>query len=152
MLFRSLKLAKKLGAKHLINYNTTPDWDKEVMKITHGRGVDHIIEVGGSGTLPKSVNSVRIGGHIHLIGFIAKGGDDSMNFVLQTISKSINLRGVYIGPVNKFLDMNRLIEAHPQETRPVIDKVFPFDDAVKAWEHLESQKHVGKVVIQVAKD
>ncbi|KAH6912124.1 alcohol dehydrogenase superfamily protein [Coprinopsis sp. MPI-PUGE-AT-0042] len=147
-----LKIAKKLGAKHLINYNTTVDWDKEVLRITNGRGVDHIIEVGGAATLPKSVNSVRIGGYIHLIGFIAQGSDNSMNYVLQTISRSINLRGVYIGPVDKFLDMNRLIEAHPEETRPVIDKVFAFDDAIKAWEHLESQKHVGKVVIQVAKD
>lgn len=68
---KKLEVAKTLGAKHLINYKTTPDWDKEVMKITNGRGVDHIIEVGGPGTIMKSLNAVRYGGCIHVIGFVA---------------------------------------------------------------------------------
>ena len=68
---KKLEVAKKLGASHLINYKTTPDWDKEVLKITGGRGVDHVIEVGGPGTIMKSVNCTRYGGSIDVIGFVA---------------------------------------------------------------------------------
>lgn len=68
---KKLEVAKKLGATHLINYKTTPDWDKEVLKITGGRGVDHVVEVGGPGTLSKSLNCVRYGGSVNLIGFVA---------------------------------------------------------------------------------
>lgn len=67
-----LQIAKRLGAKHLINYNDTPEWDTEVMNLTEGRGVDHILEVGGPGTLEKSMKAVRFGGSIHLIGFLAQ--------------------------------------------------------------------------------
>ncbi|KAG2005600.1 alcohol dehydrogenase [Coprinopsis cinerea AmutBmut pab1-1] len=144
-----LKIAEKLGAKHLINYKKTPNWDEEVKRITNGRGVDRVIEVGGAGTLPKSVSSVRIGGSIQVIGFVAKG-EGSMDFIVPVIMKSILVRGVYIGPVSKFHSMIRLIEAHPDTTRPVIDKVFPFDQTLQAYAHLESQKHIGKVVIQVS--
>ena len=66
-----LKTAKELGAKYLINYKTTPDWDQEVLKLTGGRGVDHIIEVGGPGTIMKSMNAIRYGGSVHVIGFVA---------------------------------------------------------------------------------
>ena len=66
-----LKIAQKLGAKHLINYKKTPDWDKEVLKVTNGRGVDHIVEVGGPGTLEKSMSAVRYAGWIHTIGFVS---------------------------------------------------------------------------------
>ncbi|TFK29173.1 alcohol dehydrogenase superfamily protein [Coprinopsis marcescibilis] len=163
-----LKIAQKLGAKHLINYKKTPNWDEEVLKITGGRGVDHIIEissssnssaihltkwsqVGGAGTLKKSIKSSRIGGFVHVIGFVSKDQPD-MDLVVSVIMKTVTLRGVYIGSVSQFKDMNRLIEANPDKTRPVIDKVFSFGDALNAWAHLESQKHVGKIVIQVAKD
>ena len=68
---KKLEIAKKLGATHVINYKKTPDWDQEVLKLTNGRGVDHVIEVGGPGTIIKSVNATRIGGQIHIIGFVA---------------------------------------------------------------------------------
>ncbi|KAF8983619.1 hypothetical protein BDQ17DRAFT_1548933 [Cyathus striatus] len=144
-----LKIAAKLGAKHLINYKKTPDWDEEVKKITNGRGVDFVVEVGGEGTMPRSINAVRVGGSVAIIGFVSKdqGGTD---FIIQTISKAIILRGVYIGSVDQFRDMNRMIVANPDVTRPVIDKVFSFEEATKAYAHLESQKHVGKVVIKVS--
>ncbi|EAU87971.1 alcohol dehydrogenase superfamily protein [Coprinopsis cinerea okayama7 len=147
-----LKIAKKLGAHHVINYNKTPNWDEEVKKITNGRGVDRVIEVGGPGTLAKSLSSVRIGGSVQVIGFVGQGEGTTMDVILPVISKSILVRGVYIGPVSEFEAMNRLIEAHPETTRPVVDKVFPFDQAADAWAHLESQKHVGKIVIQVAQN
>ena len=66
-----LEVCKRLGAAHVINYKTTPDWDQEVLRITGGRGVDHVVEVGGPETLLKSVNCVRFGGSIHLLGFIS---------------------------------------------------------------------------------
>jgi NADPH:quinone reductase-like Zn-dependent oxidoreductase len=144
-----LKIAAKLGAKHLINYKTTLNWHEEVNKITKGVGVDHVIEVGG-GTLPKSIESVRMGcGQIHIIGAVStEAGDPSVIF--PVIRKAATLRGILIGSVAQFQDMNRLITANPEVTKPVVDKVFSFDKAIDAYEYLDSQKHVGKVVIKVA--
>ncbi|KAF5329391.1 hypothetical protein D9619_008958 [Psilocybe cf. subviscida] len=84
-----LNIAKLLGAKYLMNYNQTPDWDEEVEKITKGVGVDHIIEVGGVGTLYKPIKSARIGGWIHIIGFVAKGSKGPPDVFLPTVSKAI---------------------------------------------------------------
>ncbi|TFK43791.1 hypothetical protein BDQ12DRAFT_195160 [Crucibulum laeve] len=144
-----LKIASKLGANYVINYKKTPEWHEEVMKITKGVGVDHVIEVGGQGTLPKSINSVRTGGYIHIIGFVAGPSADA-NVVFPLIRKACTLRGILIGSVAQFKDMLRLIEANPEVTRPVVDKVFPFDQAIDAYAYLQSQAHVGKVVIKVA--
>ncbi|KAF8999882.1 NAD(P)-binding protein [Cyathus striatus] len=140
-----LKIAAKLGAKHLINYKKLLTGTKKLRKL----GVDFVVEVGGEGTMPRSINAVRVGGSVAIIGFVSKdqGGTD---FIIQTISKAIILRGVYIGSVDQFRDMNRMIVANPDVTRPVIDKVFSFEEATKAYAHLESQKHVGKVVIKVS--
>ncbi|KAF8204642.1 chaperonin 10-like protein [Pholiota molesta] len=127
VLDEKLKIASKLGAKHLINYKTTPNWDEEVLKITNGEGVHHVIEVGG-GTLSKSVKSARIGcGQVHIIGHVATEEGDP-NVVLPLILSAVSLRGIHIGSVAQFKDMNRLIEANPETTKPV---------------------HVGKVVIKV---
>ncbi|TEB33892.1 alcohol dehydrogenase [Coprinellus micaceus] len=145
-----LQIAEKLGAKHLINYKKTPDWDEEVLKITGGRGAEHVVEVGGAGTLPKSLASVRHGGNVPLIGFIASN-DSKDDTILTIITKAIDVRGIYIGSVTQFKEMNRLIEANPDKTVPLVDKVFPYEDVISAYAHLESQKHVGKVVIEVAK-
>ncbi|KAL0580428.1 hypothetical protein V5O48_001581 [Marasmius crinis-equi] len=147
-----LKVAQKLGAKHLINYKKTPDWDKEVLNFTNGKGVDHVIEVGGAGTLEKSMSSVRYHGWIHTIGFISGPGSGQENVIAQSITKAFSIRGIQIGSVAQrvvFEDMNRLIRANPDKTRPVVDKVFEFEDAAKAYAHLESQAHVGKIVIKV---
>ncbi|KAF4575282.1 hypothetical protein EYR40_004983 [Pleurotus pulmonarius] len=141
-----LKLAAKLGAKHLINYKTTPNWQDTVKEITNGRGVDHVIEVGGPGTLLKSIQSIKHAGWIHVIGFLAQGADASL--VGPIIGTAAYVRGVLIGSVAQFKNMNRLISAHG--LRPVVDKVFPFDQALEAYKYLESQAHVGKVVIKVA--
>ncbi|EMD30916.1 hypothetical protein CERSUDRAFT_120256 [Gelatoporia subvermispora B] len=144
-----LKIAQKLGAKHLINYKKTPDWDKEVLKLTNGRGVDHVIEVGGAGTLQRSMNAVRYAGWVHVIGFVAGQGDVS-SLPVQALSKAAMIRGILIGSRAQFEDMNRLIAA--AGLTPVVDKVFPFEETRKAYEYLESQQHVGKVVIKVAKN
>ncbi|KAF9006635.1 hypothetical protein BDQ17DRAFT_1352115 [Cyathus striatus] len=144
-----LKVATKLGAKHVINYKKVPDWDQEVLKFTNGRGVDHVIEVGGDGTLPKSIASMRHAATAHIIGFVA-GPSNSESPVISLISKAITFRGIQIGSVAQFEALNRLLAANPEVTRPVIDKVFPFEQAPDAYRHLQSQKHVGKVVIKVA--
>ncbi|KAF9496335.1 NAD-P-binding protein [Pleurotus eryngii] len=141
-----LKLAGELGAKHLINYKKNPEWQKEVKKITGGRGVDHVIEVGGPGTLPKSIQSIRLAGWIHVIGFVAGGQDSSL--VGPIVGTAANLRGILIGSVRQFKDMNRLIATH--NLRPVVNKVFPFEQTAEAYKYLESQAHVGKVVIKVS--
>ncbi|KAI3604219.1 hypothetical protein WG66_010192 [Moniliophthora roreri] len=129
-----------------------PDWEKEVMKITKGRGVDHTIEVGGPGTFAKSMQSTRFGGWIHIIGVLAMDSEEtsSTNFIISAIWRGLNFRGIQVGSVELFKVMNRLIETHPDVTRPVVDKVFSFENSIKAFEYLESQVHVGKVVIKVA--
>jgi len=144
-----LKTAKVLGAHHTINYKTTEDWDKEVLKITNGRGVNHIVEVGGGGTLAKSVNAVRMGGFIHMIGVLSQDPPKG-NAYWTIILKSATVRGIAIGSLALFKDMLRLIVANPNVAKPVVDKVFSFEEAIRAYDYLESQKHVGKVVIKVA--
>ncbi|KZT21809.1 NAD(P)-binding protein [Neolentinus lepideus HHB14362 ss-1] len=144
-----LELAKKLGAKHGINYKTHPDWEKEVLKITNGRGVDHVIEVGGPGTFDKSIASVRLGGNIYILGIVA-GLNEVSSVPLKILQKGINVRGVLVGPRSSFEDMNRLIEVN--NVKPAVSKVFSFEKAKEAYEFLQAQKHVGKVVIQVAQD
>ncbi|PBK61136.1 alcohol dehydrogenase superfamily protein [Armillaria solidipes] len=145
-----LDIAKKLGATHTINYNTTPDWDKEVLKITEGRGVDHILEVGGPGTLEKSLAAIRYVGYIHIIGAVSQNTSPATSVVGPCIGKAIILRGIRTGSVAQFESMTRLLRARPESTRPAIDKVFSFEEAVGAYAYLESQKHVGKVVIRVS--
>ncbi|KAF9256851.1 hypothetical protein L218DRAFT_1006865, partial [Marasmius fiardii PR-910] len=128
----------------------TPDWDQEVLKITDNRGVDYTLEVGGPGTFQKSLVATRIAGFISIIGALDLGSDMHAGVIQTAIRKDLNLRGFLVGPRELFKRMNRLIEAHPEGTRPVIDTVFDFTEAVMAFEHLESQQHVGKVVIKVA--
>ncbi|KIY68665.1 NAD(P)-binding protein [Cylindrobasidium torrendii FP15055 ss-10] len=126
---KKLELAKKLGATHTINYNTTPDWENEVLRLTGGEGVDHVLEVAGS-TLLQSIAAAR-------------------SLPIAALSRSVIIRGIWIGSAARFREMNRLITANPEKTRPVVDKVFGFDQAVEAFEYLDAQKHVGKIVISV---
>ncbi|KAG7445431.1 alcohol dehydrogenase superfamily protein [Guyanagaster necrorhizus] len=144
-----LAIVKKLGAAHTINYNTTPDWDKEVLRLTDGRGVDHVLEVGGPGTLEKSMAAVRYAGHVHLIGFLSMTPVPLMNVIAPCLLKAVTLRGVLVGSLAQLESINGLLRARPESTRPVIDKVFSFEEAAEAYAYMESQKHVGKIVIRV---
>ncbi|KIY64393.1 NAD-P-binding protein [Cylindrobasidium torrendii FP15055 ss-10] len=149
-----LKLAKKLGAKHGINYKTTPQWDEEVLRLTGGRGVDHVLEVSGPSTIFKSLNAVKFGGQIVIIGEVAPVEHETgtvQEVLTKTHLKLVSMRGVLVGSAESFKSMNRLIAANPDTTRPVVDKVFEFDQTIEAFEHLNSQKHVGKVVISLDK-
>ncbi|KAJ7662598.1 alcohol dehydrogenase superfamily protein [Mycena polygramma] len=143
-----LKTATKLGAKHVINYKTTVDWPAEVKKLTHGAGVDYVIEVAGNATLAKSLASVKVGGSVTIVGGVGGAGPPP-DIIFPFIIKQIKMRGVFVGSVTQFKNMNKLISANPETTRPVIDKVFSFDQAKEAYAHLQSQAHVGKVVIKI---
>lgn len=138
-----LARAKELGADAGVNYRTHPDWEKEVWTLTGKRGVDHVVEVGGAGTLPKSIAATRVGGAVHLIGVLTGGQIDP----LPIMQKAMDLRGVFVGSREMFEAMNRAVAFH--RIQPVIDRVFPFEEAQAAYRHLESQAHLGKVVIRL---
>jgi NADPH:quinone reductase-like Zn-dependent oxidoreductase len=143
---QKLKSAQKLGADHLINYKTNPDWEKEAIKFTGGRGVDHVIEVGGAGTLAKSLQAARIGGHVALIGVLTQG--DGNFDPRPLLMKNIKLQGIYVGSRDYFEAMNAAITAN--KLKPVVDRVFPFEKAKEAYEYLESGAHFGKIVIRIS--
>lgn len=138
-----LERAKELGADELINYKEREDWDKAVSELTEKRGVDHIVEVGGAGTMPKSINAVKMGGHIAVIGVLSQGGGVNPVSILQ---KSIKLQGIFVGSRQMFEDMNRLISQN--HIKPVIDKTFDFSEIQDALEYMRSGSHFGKIVIK----
>ena len=140
-----LNRAKLLGADALINYRTTPDWDQEILNQTGKAGVDHVIEVGGAGTLEKSMNAVRSGGSIHVIGALAGPGSINPRMINR---KGIRLQGIHVGSRDMFDAMNRAIALH--KLKPVIDRVFRFEDVKAAYAHQQSSQHFGKIVISVA--
>jgi NADPH:quinone reductase-like Zn-dependent oxidoreductase len=140
-----LKKAEGLGASALINYSLTPDWDQKAIELTNGVGVDHIVEVGGWGTLARSMNAVRVGGRISLIGLLT-GAEGAVN-PMPILGKQIQLQGIFVGSRDMFESMNRAIAVH--QLRPVIDRVFEFREAREALRYLESGSHFGKVVIRV---
>lgn len=137
--------ARTLGASDGVNYREHPEWHEQVLQLTGGRGVDHVLEVGGSSTLPRSIASARLGGQVHQIGVRAGAGGEIDPSV--AMRKGLILRGIYVGSREMFEAMNRAIGLH--RISPVIDRVFGFEEAKDAYRHLASQAHVGKVVIRV---
>ncbi len=137
-----LARAKEMGAWETVNYRRTPDWDQEVLKLTDGRGVDLTVEVGGPGTLQKSIEATRVAGIIGLIGILV-GGEINP---LALMRKSLRVQGIYVGSRRMFADMNRAIAAH--DLRPVIHETFEFEDAKSAYHAMEAAGHFGKLVIR----
>ena len=133
---------KKMGAEAVIDYRATPDWDKETMKLTGGRGADITVEVGGAGTLPRSFLATRLGGRIVVIGLLSGMAEVDPMPILR---RNLRVQGLYVGNRQMFEAMNRAIEA--AGLKPVIDKVFPFAQARDAYRHLKSQNHFDKIVI-----
>ena len=138
-----LDRARKLGAWQTINFRTTPDWDRAVLEITEGRGVDHVVEVGGAGTLERSINAVRVAGRVALIGVLT-GGEINPTAVMQ---KSVTLQGVYVGSREMFDAMNRAMAG--SKLHPVIDTAFDFEDARAAYHHMQGAGHFGKIVVTI---
>ncbi len=139
-----LERARALGAAEGINYKTAPEWEHSVRALTGGRGVDHVVEVGGPGTLQRSIASTAIGGHVGVIGVLTRGQIDP----LPILGGGVVLRGIFVGSRQMFEAMNRAIAQH--KIRPVIDRVFPFEEAKAAYTYLKGATHVGKVVIGIA--
>lgn len=139
-----LERAKSLGAATGINYRTTPEWDQEILRLTDGAGVDHIVEVGGPGTLERSMNAVRYAGSIYVIGAVGGRGQIDPRPINR---KSIRLQGIHGGSLEMFEAMNRAIRL--SGLRPIIDRVFPFAEAKAAYEHQISGAHFGKVVVSM---
>jgi NADPH:quinone reductase-like Zn-dependent oxidoreductase len=140
-----LARAKSLGVIHGINYKVRPDWDRAVLEFTNGRGVDHVVEVGGAGTLERSLGAVCLGGRISVIGVLTGSAQINPNFIL---GRRASVQGMSVGSTEMFEAMNRAMGA--ARLKPVIDKVFPFDQAREAFRYLESGAHFGKVVIRVS--
>jgi NADPH:quinone reductase-like Zn-dependent oxidoreductase len=143
---RNEKLARlsAFGIHETINYVDTPNWDDRARDLTGGTGVDQVIEIGGEGTLNKSIRSVRPGGTISLIGVLAGSGHVNLGPVFL---RNIRLQGIMVGSREMFERMNRGLAARP--IAPAIDRVVAFDEAPQAFAHLAGQAHVGKVVIRL---
>ncbi|EMY68344.1 zinc-dependent alcohol dehydrogenase family protein [Leptospira vanthielii] len=140
-----LEQGKELGADYLVNYKETPEWGKEVRRITKKVGADHIIEVGGAGTLEQSIAACRPFGVIHLIGILA-GKSGELN-LLPAVMNNLKIQGLVVGGRKAFIEMNQAIET--SGLRPVVDKVFSLEESADAIRYLRSGSHFGKIVIRI---
>jgi NADPH:quinone reductase-like Zn-dependent oxidoreductase len=138
-----LQRAREIGLDEAINYRTTPDWQDAVLALTGGLGVDHIVEVGGAGTIGRSLQAVRMGGSIGVIGVLSGRSEIDPTLILR---RRAGLQGISVGSREMFEAMNRAIGMHGM--RPVIDRVFSFEQAQDAWRHLQGATHFEKVVIR----
>jgi NADPH:quinone reductase-like Zn-dependent oxidoreductase len=138
-----LERVRAMGADECINYATTPEWDAELKK----RGIvpDHVVEVGGTATLAKSIKCVKMGGNIALIGNVSGGGDTN---IIPAFMKNLSLHGIFVGSREMFEALNRAVATH--QMIPATGKVFAFEDTVSAMRYMESGAHFGKVVIRVS--
>ena len=138
-----MERAKQLGASEVINFRSVQQWGRKVLEYTNGVGVDQVVEVGGAGTLAQSMEATRVGGFVGLIGILA-GTEGEVN-PIPVLMKSLRLQGVYVGSREMFEDMNTAMEVN--EIKPVIDRVFPFEEAKEALQLMEGASHFGKIVV-----
>jgi NADPH:quinone reductase-like Zn-dependent oxidoreductase len=139
-----LERLKALGADHTINYKTTPAWGARVQELTNGVGVDHVIEVGGPGTLPESIDAIRIGGHISLIGVLTGRAGDIPTAKLM--AKQARLQGLIVGSRTHQQEMIHAIEVNGMH--PILDRSFALEEIADAFRHEESGKHFGKICLE----
>jgi NADPH:quinone reductase-like Zn-dependent oxidoreductase len=139
-----LERVKQMGASDGINYKETPAWEEKVRELTGGTGVDHVVEVGGAGTLNQSLKAVRPGGFVSLIGVLSGKGDVNP---IPILMKNIRVQGIFVGHREMFETMNRAIALH--QMRPVVDRVFDFKDIQAAFTHMESGAHFGKICVRM---
>ncbi len=136
---------KELGADELINYRSDPEWGRSVGRLTGGRGVDHVVEVGGPSTLFQSMLASRVGGHIAVIGVLT--GVESQLPLGLALSRQLRLQALLVGSRSQQQEMVRAIEVNG--LRPVIDSHFPLEQIVTAFRHEESGRHFGKIVLDI---
>jgi len=139
-----LARARSLGADETINYKNNPDWDKQVRDLTDGNGVDHVVDVGGANTFDKALKCVRFAGQISVIGVLS-GPNPKLNLV-PILMQNLRIQGIIVGSRTTFEDMNRAIDFH--KMKPIIDKVFSFDQTKEAFEMMSSGAHFGKICIK----
>jgi NADPH:quinone reductase-like Zn-dependent oxidoreductase len=135
---------KALGAAAVVNYVETPDWHEKVVELTDGSGADCVVEIGGPGTLANSIKALAVGGHISLIGSSLSRSGIMLDPLLLG-GRGMTLGSISVGSRTDFEAMNRAIALH--RLRPVVDRVFPFEEAPDAYRYFESRAHFGKVVI-----
>lgn len=140
-----LARAKELGADHVINYMTTPEWGEAAKALTNDQGVDAVVEIGGTGTLVQSLKAIRRGGHIPIIGALA--GAEMGILVYDLIMTNANLHGISVGNRDDFEAMMAFVEAH--NIVPVIEKSYPFEAAATALRDIDTGKHFGKLVVSI---
>ncbi len=140
-----LERLKALGADHLINYKETPAWGPAVLGLTGGVGVDHVVEIGGAGTLDQSMLATRIGGHIALIGILAGFSGPVMTALLM--SRQLRVQGLTVGSRQQQIEMIAGLDA--TGIKPVIDRSFALAELGAAFRHQESGAHFGKIVVDI---
>ena len=133
-----LERVKALGAKDVINYSKTPDWEKEVLKITKGKGVDHILEVVGGQSINRSIEALALQGHIYVIGFLESMMAEVNLFSL--LAKQAHVQGINVGHRRAFDELS---------IKPVIDTVYSFEQAHDAYKHLY-RGAFGKIVVKIS--
>lgn len=139
-----LERARQLGADHLVNYRREQNWGERVRELTHGRGVDHVVEVGGPGTLAQSITATRIGGHIALIGVLTGLGGPVPTAALM--ARQQRLQGLIVGSRQHQIELVRAVEA--TGIKPVIDRSFALSEIAEAFELQRSGGHFGKIVLE----
>lgn len=136
-----LERVKAMGVDHVINYRTTPEWGAEAARLAGG-GVDHVVEVGGAGTLKQSIAAVGFAGEIALIGVLTREGDTSPHGLMF---KGASIRGIFVGSKGMAQRLNAFVDAHG--IKPVVDRTFTMEDARQAWDYQSSAGLFGKVAI-----
>jgi NADPH:quinone reductase-like Zn-dependent oxidoreductase len=140
-----LERLKAMGADHVINYRKNTQWGETARQLTGGRGVDHVIEVGGPSTLEQSMIAARVGAHISIIGILS-GVEGQLSFV-PALVKQLRLQGVLVGSRTQQQEMIRAINANGM--RPVIDRHFPLSNIVEAFQYQETNQHFGKICLDI---
>ena len=139
-----LQRAKELGADHTINYKENPEWGSDAFGLSNG-GVDLVIEIGGESTFPQTINALKIGGHISVIG--ALGGINVQLNLMQMVFKNLHVHGITVGSREDHSELNQFFEEH--EIHPIIGKTVGFDDAINEIYGMPSGSHFGKIVIDI---
>lgn len=143
-----LEKVKSMGASATINYRTSPNWAEEAVKLNNDQGVDLVVEVGGAGTFSQSLDAIRPGGHISVVGMLA-GGEQSID-IRKIYGKNARLRGITVGSREDFEAMNRAISFHG--LRPAVGQIIPWRDADKAVAQLAKGGGLGKIVLDFQSD
>jgi NADPH:quinone reductase-like Zn-dependent oxidoreductase len=138
-----LARARAMGADETINYREVPDWGARAKELNRGVGVDHVVEVGGAGTLQQSLQAVRFGGTVSLIGNLA--GTRAELLLTHVFMQKVRVQGILVGDRESFEAMNRAIALH--RLKPVVDRLFPLEESAAAFGHMAAGEHFGKIVV-----